>query len=101
MRFDMNKKVRSTATTQFPKSADLATAKLLPFVVALDAARRVQPPTESRVVPFITKETYNLRKWTRGWCAYRQRLRDAELRAQAERLAARDDEQNGPSEDDQ
>jgi hypothetical protein len=101
MRFDMNKKVRSSPT-QFPKSADLVPAKLLPFVAALDADRTVRPPTESRVVPFITKKTYELRKWTLGWCAYRQRLRDAELRQEAERLATRDDdESNGPNEGDQ
>jgi hypothetical protein len=75
----MNKKVRSSQT-QLPKSADLVPGKLLPFVVALDAGHTVRPPTESRVVPFITKKAYELRKWTLGWCAYRQRLRDAELR---------------------
>ena len=87
---------------QSPNSDDLVRAKLLPFVVALDAGRRVREPSEPSVLPFITKETYLLRRFTLGWCAYRQRLRDAELRQEAERLVRRaDDNPNGPSEGNQ
>jgi hypothetical protein len=78
-----------------PSTDNLVPAKLLPFVV--DAGRRVRPLTECRVLPFITKQTYDLRKWTLGWCAYRQILADQKKREQAERMAELGhSEPNGP-----
>jgi hypothetical protein len=102
MWFDMRTKKSPPRPAQSPKSDASFRAKLLPFMVALDADRRVRPPSESRLLLFTTRDTYNLRKWTVGLCGYQEIVRNEEQRRLAELQGnRRGDNLNGPNDHDQ